>query len=289
MRVLSLLAPVMLAGASILVVPIVRRLHPADATRTLVVLMAASATGTMAWAIVLSGALIADLTTVGHSGPIGSWFHGHAVFGRGAGLAALVLLVYASGAVLRVGRAYRRARLHVPRDAGEVSLLESDTISASALPGRGARVVVSEGLVAALDHDEVGAVLAHERAHHSLGHHKLAVVALVASCVCPWLIPVRREVAFMIERWADEHAARIVGSRPLVARAIARAALSPKGFEPGLAFSRQHVLRRVRALLEETPTEITPIGTVTVAGSSVAATGIASTTLQLHHAIPGFG
>ena len=57
--------------------------------------------------------------------------------------------------------------------------------------------------------------------------------------------------AFLVERWADEAAAEVVGSRRQAAAALARVALttSPARLAPGaLAFHREAVVERVLAL-----------------------------------------
>jgi hypothetical protein len=45
----------------------------------------------------------------------------------------------------------------------------------------------------------------------------------------PFLRPLRTAVSYAAERWADEDAARTVGSRRTVARAIGKAALVSRG------------------------------------------------------------
>ncbi|MFC5002500.1 M56 family metallopeptidase [Dactylosporangium cerinum] len=108
-----------------------------------------------------------------------------------------------------------------------------DRPHAVAVPGegRGARrraghVLVTSGLLRLLDPDERAAVLAHERAHLRLRHHRLIAVAVLAAAVHPLLRPVADGVALLVERASDEDAAATVGDRRLVARTVAKVALA---------------------------------------------------------------
>jgi hypothetical protein len=100
-----------------------------------------------------------------------------------------------------------------------------------------------------LDASERRAVLAHEQAHLRHNHHLAVSVAGAAAAVNPLLRPAASAVTYLVERWADEDAATVVGDRGLVARAVARAALGvpPPGVS-GLGLHGGVVVRRVRAL-----------------------------------------
>lgn len=106
------------------------------------------------------------------------------------------------------------------------------TPMAVAVPGRPGHLLVTTGILGALDADERRVLFAHEQAHLSRHHHRLVTVAGMAAAVNPLLIPVREAVAYLVERWADEEAADIVGDRGLTARAVARAALASTATEP---------------------------------------------------------
>lgn len=111
------------------------------------------------------------------------------------------------------------------------------------------RVFVTAGMLRALDTAQQRALFAHERAHVEGRHHLLLAVTDLAAAVNPLLGPVRRAVAFLCERSADEHAAAETGDRALVASAVAVAALAGSGATPGtLAFDRLGVVGRVTAL-----------------------------------------
>jgi len=111
---------------------------------------------------------------------------------------------------------------------------------AYALGGRAGGVVMSRGLLAVLDDDERDAVLAHELAHLRLGHHRLLLFALVIrttfGAAVPAVCQAAGSLARELEVIADEAAARAVGDRRVVARALAKAALATIGPVPVLAF-----------------------------------------------------
>jgi hypothetical protein len=61
-------------------------------------------------------------------------------------------------------------------------------------------------------------------------------------------------VRIATERWADEEAAREIGDRPTVARAVARAALvGTDAPGSGLAMGDVGVIERVEALFDDAP------------------------------------
>jgi len=154
-------------------------------------------------------------------------------------------------AVLSVGRAAacgtRRLRLllavrqscrgvGVP---GSLVVLDNDRPDAFATPGARGRIVVTRGLLRALNADERRALLAHETAHLAHRHACWLLVAELAAAANPMLTPTARAVRHTVERWADEDAARAVADRRLVARTLPAVG----GDVPG----------RVRALLEPPP------------------------------------
>lgn len=100
------------------------------------------------------------------------------------------------------------------------------------------------------------ALFAHERAHLTARHDRFLLTVRLAARANPFLRPLRTAVACTAERWADEEAARVVGSRRTVARAIGTAALVSRGTPAptlaGLA-APGPVPRRVAALLGPAP------------------------------------
>jgi hypothetical protein len=92
---------------------------------------------------------------------------------------------------------------------------------------------VTSGLLRMLDPDERAAVLAHERAHLRLRHHRLIAIAELAAAVHPLLSPVADGVGLLVERASDEDAAATVGDRRLVARTVAKVALAAQSAGDG--------------------------------------------------------
>lgn len=180
------------------------------------------------------------------------------VAGRAAIPALLAVAVACAGTLWRHGRTRRRAHGALTGlPATNVAVLPDDTPYAYALPGgvRG-RIVVSTALLRVLRPAERRALFAHERAHLAAGHHRFLLVAQLAARANPFLRPLRTVVSYTTERWADEEAAREVGDRRTVARAIGRAALVSRGTPlptlAGLA-APGPVPRRVAALLGPAP------------------------------------
>ncbi|GHA57887.1 M56 family metallopeptidase [Streptomyces purpurascens] len=121
---------------------------------------------------------------------------------------------------------------------------------------RAGRVVVTTGLLDQLRSAERRALFAHERAHLAARHDRFLLAVQLAARANPFLRPLRTAVAYTAERWADEEAARAIGSRRTVARAIGTAALVSRGTPvptlAGLA-APGPVPRRVAALLGPAP------------------------------------
>ncbi|MFF2437243.1 M56 family metallopeptidase [Streptomyces sp. NPDC058107] len=134
--------------------------------------------------------------------------------------------------------------------AGDLAVLDDPVPAAFALPGIPGRVVVSSGMLQALTAEERPALLAHERAHLACRHHLFLLVLQLAAAVNPLLRPLTQAGAFALERWADEMAGAALADRPLVARAVARAALATKRTrQPAMAATGGPVPQRVQALL----------------------------------------
>ncbi|HYK71111.1 MAG TPA: M48 family metalloprotease [Streptosporangiaceae bacterium] len=110
--------------------------------------------------------------------------------------------------------------------AAEAVVVQDDGVDAYTVPGWPSRIVVTSGMLAALAPDERAVLLAHERAHAGSCHYLFTAVARLAAAANPLLSPLATAIGYSVERWADERAAAAAGSRPLVARAIAKAALA---------------------------------------------------------------
>ncbi|MER7687281.1 M56 family metallopeptidase [Streptomyces sp. NPDC097610] len=182
-----------------------------------------------------------------------------------AAIPALVLVLAVCARTLwrhhRVAQRARRALAALP--SRSVVVLPEEKPYAYALPGgRRDRVVVTTALLRGLTSPERRALFAHERAHLEAAHHRHLLAVRLAARANPFLRPLRTTVVYTTERWADEDAARSVGNRTVVARAIGKAALLSGG-SPAPAFatftgfagfaSAGPVPRRVAALLRPAP------------------------------------
>ncbi|WP_149549425.1 M56 family metallopeptidase [Streptomyces marokkonensis] len=222
-----------------------------------------------------------------------------------AAIPALCAVLMACGRTFwRHARVRRRAHRALAglRDA-EVAVLPDDVPYAYALPGgRRDRVVVTTALLDCLEPAERRALFAHERAHLAGRHHRFLLAVQLAARANPFLRPLRTAVAYTAERWADEDAARAVGSRRTVAYAIGRAALASRGTPvvtlAGFAATGP-VPRRVAALLgpapavRRWPSVFTSVGLATwgaAVGAAVSAMSSANSAvtmvLILHAATP---
>ena len=104
-------------------------------------------------------------------------------------------------------------------------MIPSPAIEAYAVPGWPGRIVLSAGILDALDDRGQAALLAHEQAHLAGQHHLFTTAARLAASANPLLLPLSRAVDYTTERWADERAAAATGDRRLVAVTIGRVAL----------------------------------------------------------------
>lgn len=178
-------------------------------------------------------------------------------------------------------RAHRRLA-----DGQSFLVLPTDEPAAFAVPGDPGCVVISVGMLRALDGDERRVLFAHEHAHLARRHHRYLAVTTLATAMVPVLRPLAARVRFATERWADEDAATAVGDRRLVARALCSAALAQDAYPGAAAMSLAGlgVTARVEALLTDPATaprgrRLSTLGAATL---TVFGTGLASS-LQLHH------
>jgi Zn-dependent protease with chaperone function len=249
-----LLAPAVLAW---LASAVSRHLAPAAAVRVLTCL-ATVAAGATVWglAVLAVGGLArtSQLQAYAHSSPAALAAADPVPGGLGAVAVVVLAVVVVRFAVTGRRRASGRRALSVVRSspaAGDLIVLAGDHADAYALPGRPARIVVTVGMLRALSADERAVLLAHERAHLTHHHHRYTALAQAAAALNPLLNRVRDQIAFGIERWADEEAADAVASRQLAARSLARAALATTcvpGSPEALAYVRHRMAARVGAL-----------------------------------------
>ncbi|MEV4656495.1 M56 family metallopeptidase [Micromonospora sp. NPDC049301] len=141
------------------------------------------------------------------------------------------LLLVAIAAVAAIERRQRRHQwtLQLGRDLsteGRVVMVTEPKALAFTVPGEPGRIVVTTGMRQLLNERQFAALLAHEHAHLTGGHHRFVRMAGLAAVSHPVLRWVSRYVDYLVERAADEKAADDVGSRRTVAQAIGAIALS---------------------------------------------------------------
>jgi Zn-dependent protease with chaperone function len=173
------------------------------------------------------------------------------VLGIAGGVVASGLFASAGAHAVRVGVRARReavaARLLGPAPAGLV-VVDDPVPVAYAVPGRPGRIVVSAAALRALPPVQRAALLAHEAAHLRCRHHVYVQLGRLAAAANPMLRPVAAALELAVERWADEAAAREVGDRSAVGRAVATVALG-RSRGPVLAAGGSDVVARVGLLL----------------------------------------
>ena len=201
-----------------------------------------------------------------------------AVFEVPLGVAAIAAMLTAAVLAWRYGRAMQRAgrrtRAHaeaaritgrrLPVDGsvgrtvtgewggGATVVLDAPQPAAYCVPGRPAAIVLTSGALAVLDRDQLGAVLAHERAHLAGRHHLLISLSRGLAASFPGVPVFTRgpaEVARLAELCADDAAARRTGRPALVAALLAMGtgAAVPA---PALAVTSGAVSARVHRLID---------------------------------------
>lgn len=228
------------------------------------------------WAYaLLAGTLLEDATGIENVGDVEPVSDIEGVVGLILLGAAVAQLVAAQYAWLRWRRRLADAcpPASSPADDSLVIIADADAW-AFAIGGRGARIVVTQGMLRLLSASQRRVLLAHERAHLIYGHHRLAAVARFAAAVNPILRPARSAVEFLCERWADEYAAAEVGDRELTARSLGTAAVAGSSVIGGAgpAYIRIGVVQRVAALLRPDGSLVAhaAIGALVLAGAVVA-------------------
>jgi Zn-dependent protease with chaperone function len=229
---LPLLFPV---PAALAARPLAARLEPRAATWLLAACALALAALSSAALGILAGAGLIRLSLAARAGhwSAATVRAGDPVTWAEAATAGLLLALAACAAARML---WRRARALVAAGAeaaclpgpGQVVVVDDTDPDAYALPGLPGRIVVSTGMLRALDDADRQAVLAHERAHLAGHHYAFVAAAHLAAAASPLLRPMADAVAYTVERWADENAAAACGDRRQVARAIGKAALATR-------------------------------------------------------------
>ena len=183
---------------------------------------------------------------------------GAAVAGLGLALAAAVVAVITATSVVHLRAVRRQALRHAQavrlvgrsQSALGATLVDHEQPAVYCVAGPHPTVVLTTGVLEALDRDQLNAVLAHERAHLAFRHHRLLAVARIARQVFPF-IPLMRDldpqVTRLVEMHADDAAAGATDARLLAtALVVLASAASPA---PALAAAATDAVERVQRLL----------------------------------------
>lgn len=198
---------------------------------------------------------------------------GGAALSLSGGMLAVTVLArvaYCLVAGLVTARRQRRQQLDAlamvsrRRDGSDTLVVDHATVAMYCLPGRHPQIVVTTAAVAALDHDQLAAALAHERAHLRGRHHLVLTASDILRRAFPRIRAFRdahHATMRLIELHADDIAARrndrltIATSLVRLAEATAPAAALGAGGSASLA--------RVRRL-------VAPADPLSAAGSAIA-------------------
>ncbi|MGY1718698.1 M56 family metallopeptidase [Blastococcus sp. SYSU DS0552] len=240
----------------------------------LVALLCWQAIGLAGGLSIIGALLVHGLAPWGHSLPEAGWavLTGHSAVDpvRGdhwvtltlAGVLAFELVGVLVLSWVRIARTRRRHRALLelvvqPAPQPDARLLEHPVPVAFCIPGARPLLVLSSGMVAELDDEQLAAVVAHERAHLGEHHHLLLLPFVAWKAALPVLPAAERAygaVRELVEMRADDVALRSLdGAAPrrTLAEAIVAAAGGSGGVPSGaLAVAGAGVRARVVRLLE---------------------------------------
>ncbi len=263
----SVYLPLLCAGLFAVSAPALsRKLPPAAATWLLSIGSLLAAVGSTVCLALVGFTFVAQNRQLAQSG---HWSgqtlrHGGTVWIPVAVLAVVAVIVLAARTavagrrrVAALRQAYQLAAA-LPACGGELVVLDHPDRHALAVPGRPGRIVLSTGLLRALDAGQRRAVLAHERSHLRHRHHLHQSITRIAAAANPLLHPLPAAVGLACERWADEDAAGTC-RRDTVADALTRAAADQTRdavLADGtvLAAADTEVAKRIGALRRPSPT-----------------------------------
>lgn len=266
MMVVSVCLPLLCAGLFAVSAPwLSHQLPPASATWLLSSGSLFAAVGSTVSLTVVGFTFVAQNRQLAQSGHWSGQTLRHAgtVWTPVAVLAVAVVMVLAARTALAGWRraaalweAYQLAGA-LPVSGGELVVLDLPGRQALAVPGRPGRIVVSAGLLRALNAGQRRAVLAHERSHLKHRHHLHQSITRIAAAANPLLHRLPAAVGLACERWADEDAAKTC-RRDTVADALTRAAAGQNrsSFLAGgtvLAAADTEVAVRIGALRRPSP------------------------------------
>jgi Zn-dependent protease with chaperone function len=183
---------------------------------------------------------------------------GATVAGLGLTLAGAVVARTALTAATHLRAAGRQAQRHAqtarlagrPQPALGAVLMDHPQPTAYCVAGRYPTVIVTTGALQALDHGQLDAVLAHERAHLAGRHHRLVALARIGRLVLPFLPLMRgadEQVAKLVEMHADDAAARTSDPWSLATALVALATAGTPA--PTLAAAATDSVQRIHRLL----------------------------------------
>lgn len=171
-------------------------------------------------------------------------------------LGRLLLSGHRVGTELRSLRAQHREQVDLvaSRDQAGLHVLAHPLPVAWCLPSmRQSRIVVSEGLLASLSPEEIGAVVAHEREHLRSRHDLVLEAFTVLNRAFPaWVAsaPALREAALLVEVLADRAAVRAQGARALTAALIAVSAAGGPAGTLGMTADSSDLIIRVHLVAQ---------------------------------------
>jgi Zn-dependent protease with chaperone function len=262
-----------------------RRLPPHVATWLLTLLAVAIGLAAL-WAVgLVAFGFIAQRPLDGFLGWCHEIYKPHDAVPTPLGITAMAAFAFMAIRAWRV----RRHRAHLLALIGPepVDIVATTAPFAFAAPGRPGQIVISTGMLRALDADELRVLFAHENAHLEHRHDRFLSVTELATAAVPMLRPLFRQLQFATERWADEDAAQAVGDRELVAQAVARAALATfdHANKPALSLTGSGVPARIEALRAEPPQWHGRAKVACAAVAGFVVVGLAASTMQLHHLV----
>jgi Zn-dependent protease with chaperone function len=133
-------------------------------------------------------------------------------------------------------------------------VVDSEQPCAFCVGGAQPTIVFTSAALDALDRRQLSAVLAHERAHLTHGHHRLQTVAKVLARALP-IVPLLREAPGELGRLIEMHAddvAAVEHDRSVLATALVTLATGPAR-QPALAAAATDAIARMRRLLAPAP------------------------------------
>ena len=252
--------------------PLTRALAPKPAAIVLAV------GSVLAGAVWVTGLALLSMATLGRLRPIGElgrWsvkaLNSHNPVPLEAGIVSLIILASVAvtlvSAVRRLTKGMREVRRLQVATSGarcdDLAVIDSAAPDAVALPGwpsrngSGGNIIVTSGMLRALDPVERQVLMAHERCHLRNAHWAYRLATRLGAALLPTSRPLVTSCDHALERWADEKAAAVVGDRRQAATAVARAALattdhhrdSRRRATLAPAFAEGAVAERVEALL----------------------------------------